>query len=384
MAPSSLHFCTSDSWGGLELYACTLMAELKKAGFESLAICRPKSRIEAFLKENGIRYTYLPNYSPVSLDSIRFIKSLILQHDIQVLHVHFHKDVWPASLALWGDAGRKLFLSIYMGVPKKKDILHRIIYSKVNAIITSSQELKDRLPSLYPVPASKIRLLPYGRRIEHYRRDELKRKAIRAKHGLQPDDVVVGTMVRIDPGKGAIDFARSFLYIENALAEKTKFVIVGEPTRRGRAKQGESPYEPACEEYLRQIEKFVAEKRLSGKILLAGYQNDLIGYLSAFDVFVFPSRDELYSLVVLDAMAMGLPVIAARSGGNLQQIKEGVSGLMYEVANSEDLAKKIELCLREPSLGKELGEKAKDFVRTVHSMDSTIRSLVEIYKGEDH
>ena len=381
MTPTSLHFCTSDSWGGLELYACTLMAELKKAGCEVFAICKSKSKVESFLIVKHIGYTHLPSYATVSLASVRFIKSLIFRQDIQVLHVHFHKDVWPASLALLGDKERKLFLSIYMGVPRKNDIFHRLIYSRVDALFTSSEELNKRLPSLYPVPRSKIHFLPYGRSLENYRRDEAKRLEIRSKYGVRPHDILVGTMTRIDPGKGVIDFARSFAYIDGSLREKTKFMIVGEPTRKGRVKTGESPYEPACEEYLRQLKKFISEEGFSEKISLTGFQDDLIGYLSAFDVLVFPSRDELYSLVVLDAMCMGLPVVAARSGGNVRQVTDGVNGLLYEVANSEDLAKKVELYLRRPTLRKQHAGKARQFVQDSHSMENTVRSLIEFYQN---
>ncbi len=381
MTSTSLHFCTSDSWGGLELYTCSLLVELKKAGCEVYAICKPKSKVESFLIDNQIRYTHLPNYATVNLPSIRFIQSLIQRQHIQVLHAHFHKDIWPASLALRGDKERKLFLSIYMGVPKKNDIFHRLIYSRVDAIFTSSQELNQRLPTLYPVPPSKIHFIPYGRRTDNYRRDEVKRSKLRSLYGVETDDVLIGTMVRIDPGKGVIDFAKSFPYIDASLHEKTKFMIVGEPTRKGRVKAGESPFEPKCEEYLRQLKKFISDQRLDHQILLTGFQDDLIGYLSAFDVFVFPSRDELYSLVVLDAMCMGLPVVAARSGGNVQQITDGDNGLLYEVAQSEDLANKIEQYIRQPSLRRQHGEKARKFVQDFHSMDDTIRSLVKFYQN---
>ncbi len=356
------------------------MLELKNAGGEVYAICSHKSKVESFLIENRIRYTHLPSYSAVSLASVRFIKSLIRQRDIQVLHAHFHKDIWPASLAIWGEKEKKLFLSIYMGVPRKNDILHRFIYHRVNAIFTSSKELGDRLPSLYPVPRSKIHFLPYGRRIENYRRDETRRIEVRSKYKVRPEEILVGTMVRIDPGKGVMDFARSFPYIDGSLREKTKFMIVGEPTRRGRGMPGESPYEPVCEEYLRGLEKFISNEGLSEKILLTGFQDDLVAYLSAFDVFVFPSRDELYSLVVLDAMCMGLPVVAARSGGNIRQITDGVSGLLYEVANSKDLATKLELYLRQPSLRVQHADKARQFVQDAHSMDDAVRSLLGFYQ----
>jgi len=60
MKISSLHFCTSDSWGGLELYACTLMSELKNAGVNVFAVCKSKSKIEKYLIDHEIPYSCIP------------------------------------------------------------------------------------------------------------------------------------------------------------------------------------------------------------------------------------------------------------------------------------------------------------------------------------
>ena len=379
---ASLHLCTSDSWGGLELYACTLMDELQKAGNTVYAICKPKSPVENFLRAHRIRYTHFPSFAPVSVRSVRFLRMLLRQHPVQVVHVHFHRDIWCASLALRSDRERKLFLSIYMGVPKKNDLLHRYIYARVDGILTSSQELNKRLPHLYPVAPSKIHYLPYGRHIESYRRDGKKRAAIREQYGVRADDILVGTIVRIDPGKGVMDFAQSFRYIDERVRHRVKFMIVGEPTRKAKTHPGESPFEPKCEAYLREIESFIANNNTTGKIILTGYQDDLAGFLSAFDVFVFPSRDEMYSLVVLDAMCMSLPVVAANAGGNVYQVKDNVNGLLYDVSDSRDLARKIVTYAENPRLGQQHAAAAREFVRYEHSMDKTIATLREMYRGE--
>lgn len=373
----SLHVCTSDSWGGLELYAATLMIELKKSGCNVIAICKSNSKVEQFLTANGVECARLPNYSKFSYASLKEIKRLIEVQHADVVHVHFHKDIWLPSMVLRNDRRRKLFLSIYMGVISKNDLLHRWIYKRVNGIFTSSKMLNRLLPSLYPVEKEKIHFLPYGRNLGRYTVDHAKREAIRSRLGVKEDELLIGTMVRIDPGKGVLDFARSFSYLERK--QKIKFVIVGEPTRKASAKPNESPYEAHCEEYLRQIKQYIEEEHLSEKIILAGYQDDLIGYLSAMDLFVFPSRDELYSLVVLDAMGMGLPVVAARAGGNLEQIEEGTTGLFYNVGDSADLATKLTQYINSPDDRKRHGIAARTFVEQHHAMKNTIEQLLKFY-----
>jgi len=355
------------------------MIELQRAGRKVIAICAQGSRIESTLKEHGVDCRSFPGRSKLSPASIIYLRRLLAEEGIESVHVHFHRDIWIPSIAMRNDTSRKLFLSIYMGVNKKNDPFHRWIYRRVDAIFTSSEELNERLPSLYPVPKQKIHFLPYGRITELYRVDPSRRKSIRASFGVREDEILIGTMVRIDPGKGALDFARSILYLDKRFAERVRYAVIGEPTRMAHPVAGESPFEKKSEEYLTAIQELIRKESLEQQVLLPGFQADLVGTLSALDIFVFPSRDEMYSLVILDAMCLGLPVVAARAGGTIWQIRDGVSGLLYEVGNSADLAAKLGRYLEDPELRLKHGAAAKVFVVERHSMQHTIRELLRWY-----
>src|SRR5258708_721448 len=141
------------------MYASTLMAELRNAGCNVVAVCRMQSPLGDFLRSNGVPCRDLPDAKKISPSSIRFLRSTIASERCDNIHVHFHRDIWVASLALRNDTGRKLFASIYMGVTPKNDPFHRWIYKRVDGFFTSSRVLNERLPSLYPVPPGKIHLL---------------------------------------------------------------------------------------------------------------------------------------------------------------------------------------------------------------------------------
>jgi glycosyltransferase involved in cell wall biosynthesis len=164
------------------------------------------------------------------------------------------------------------------------------------------------------------------------------------------------------------------------LQQKVRYLVVGEPTRRGNKRTNDSHYEPHCEEYYEQIKNYVSKNKLEKKIIFSGFQKDIIGYLSAMDIFVFPSRDEMYSLVMLDAMAIGLPIVAAGASGNLQQVIHGKNGLLYEVANSYDMALKITTYIENPGLQKQYKDEARKFVENNHDMKKSIEQLIEYYE----
>jgi glycosyltransferase involved in cell wall biosynthesis len=380
MSISTLHFCTSDSWGGLELYACTIMAELKAAGCDVLVVCKPHSKVEEFLKQHDIPFVYLPSYLQVSVRTIWFLRKLLRKHNIQIIHAHFHKDIWPASLAVKHDRTRKLFFSVYMGIGSKDDFWHRYIFRRVNGFITSSKTWRNHLPKVFAVPDDTVYHIPYGRFLERYTVDQQKRQTIRSLFGFTPKDTVIGTMVRIDPGKGVVDFVESFLCLEKEKQPNVKYLIVGEPTRKRRVKPGESPFEPRCEEYWQQLQFYIREHHLETKICFAGFQHDTIGYLSAMDIFVFPSRNELFSLVMLDAMSLSLPIVASREGGNLEQVEEGVSGLLYETAQPKNLAEQLSRYLDNPALQLQVGKAGRAYVEINHNMKKTINRLIELYE----
>ena len=377
--PVSLHFCTSNSWGGLEVYAGTLMAELSSADHRVIAVCAAGSPLESFLRERRVETVSLPGSAKISLRSIMKVRSIIRAEAVSIVHVHYHRDIWVASIAIRRNPRIRLFMSIYMGVGRKKDFLHRWVYHRVDAIFTSSKALNEVLPERYPVPASKIHYLPYGRYLDRYRQSTAARESVRAQFNIAPDEIIAGSMVRLDEGKGVMDFLRSYLYLDKGVQSSTVYLIVGEPTRRSSAGAADSPFEPGSEEYYRSLREFVELHGLGNRIIFAGYQQDSVAFFSAMDIFVFPSRDEMYSLAMLDAMAMSLPVIAARSGGNLLQVREGVNGLLYETGNSEVLAFALANCISDPALRARLGLAARQFVQSEHRMETVIERLKKFY-----
>jgi len=378
---NSLHLCTSEAWGGLELYACTIMAELSRRGTGVAAVTAPRSKASEFLTRAGVRTLSFPSGQPLSLANARYLRGLVKEEGFNVVHAHFHRDVAAASLGLRSDRSTRFLLSVYMGVVKKTDPYHRFINRRLDAVLTSSRRLAAMLPGRYALPASIVHYLPYGRDISAYRSDPAKRAGIRRSLGCGEDDLLVGTMVRIDPGKGVIDFIRSLELVREKIPSGVKYCVVGEPTRKSRQTEGESPFEPHCEEYLREIEGYIQSRGMQNSVALAGFQADGIGYLSAMDIFVFPSRDELYSLAVLDAMAMGLPVIAAAAGGNVDQVAAGESGYLYPVGDSRSLAEYILLYARSGDIRKAHGSAGRQFVFENHSMDRSIAELLELYRS---
>lgn len=130
------------------------------------------------------------------------------------------------------------------------------------------------------------------------------------------------------------------------------------------------------------------EAKASPNVYFLGYKSgqELATIYASADIFLFPSETETYGLVVLEAMASGLPVIVSSQGAAKEHILEGVCGY---VANSfEDYKKALSLLLRDKALKEEMGAKARlkamelDLIKTYQDYINSITGK-EDYRDEN-
>jgi glycosyltransferase involved in cell wall biosynthesis len=121
------------------------------------------------------------------------------------------------------------------------------------------------------------------------------------------------------------------------------------------------------------------ELNLNSNITFEGYKSNSFESLREMDVFVLPSRTEGCPIVVLEAMAMGLPVIATNVGGNPELVIDGKTGYLVPVDSSECVAANIEKLITNRSLSRELGQNGKNRAFTEFHPASFTSKLQNLY-----
>ncbi len=104
---------------------------------------------------------------------------------------------------------------------------------------------------------------------------------------------------------------------------------------------GPVPEDTDAQVFAAELAGLIAELKLTPLVTLAGATNDVPAVLAEADAFLLPSTNEPCSVALIEALASGRPVVASRSGGNVDIVREGRTGLLFEPDDVEDLAAQL-------------------------------------------
>jgi glycosyltransferase involved in cell wall biosynthesis len=120
------------------------------------------------------------------------------------------------------------------------------------------------------------------------------------------------------------------------------------------------------------MEKFIIENDLVKHITITGFLPKAADNLLPFDLFLLPSREDPYPLVVLEAAYLGIPAVCFAGGGGIIDFVEGGAGFILEEQNALRFAQAVIGLKRDPSAIRSAGERAKEKALNLHSSESLI------------
>ena len=237
--------------------------------------------------------------------------------------------------------------------------IRRACRPAVHRYVPMSRDLADWLQSAVRVPGSRIRQAYSGVDTGRFRPATTSEIAARAAHIVR-----IGTVGRLDPVKNhaaLLKSVRAILDRRSELGTVLRLTIVGDGPQRAA------------------LESMTRELGLQGKVEFTGTRDDTADLMRTFDVFVLASMNEGISNTILEAMATGLPVLAARVGGNPELVVPDVTGLLYDPADGEGLTAGLTRYVDEPALRDAHGRAGRERVLANFSLESMIQRYLEIY-----
>ena len=128
------------------------------------------------------------------------------------------------------------------------------------------------------------------------------------------------------------------------------------------------------------LEKYVESKNLSSKIVFTGKRKNIFHLLKISDFFVLPSIErEGLSIALIEALAMGLPVIGTRVGGIPEVIEENSNGFLIEPDNANELADAISKLIQDRALMEKMGKVGTKISLSKFSNSRMIEEIEKIY-----
>lgn len=212
-------------------------------------------------------------------------------------------------------------------------------------VIACSQAVADSLVQL-GIPSGRVEIL-HNRARSQFFEPLPDRGTARATLGLPEGDPVVAIIGRIVPYKAHGVFLDAISILLQS-GVPLRGLIVGD---KPRLEPGDLDPFPG---YAQEIWKRAREPDLQGRLSFLGRQEDVRGVFAAIDVLAVPSLGEPFPLVVLEALASAVPVVASASGGHVEAIEDGRTGLLVETGSPAQLASAIGRILTEPELQQRL------------------------------
>lgn len=234
----------------------------------------------------------------------------------------------------------------------------RWVLRSVDVLVSVGETHAKLLTNIEEIPLSKIKTIDMGIDIQT---DAPAKSSARSKLGLDQDRFLVMFIGNLTYVKGPDLLLEALALMKDDFPE-LRCVFVG---------QGN---------YREKLEELVMESGLSACVeFVGGVPHEQVReYLAAADICVVPSRREPFGLIPIEAMACGIPVVAADVGELSRNIEHTVNGLLFEKGNPERLAEALSVAIEDHALREELAGRGRIFAQD-YDLHDRARQMLEIY-----
>ena len=132
-------------------------------------------------------------------------------------------------------------------------------------------------------------------------------------------------------------------------------------------------------ETLGRIQTLVTDNHLAEKVTFVGFTTNVLGYLQKADICTLISHSEGLPLSILEAMSLGLPIVASNVGGISKQVENGYNGYLVERNDVEDLTEKIKLLMNNPTLRRQMGVNSRTFYEKEFKLEKMVDRTLAVY-----
>lgn len=357
--------------GGVERGTIEIARAINDAGYVSL-VCSKGGYLEKELKRANTRHFTLDVSSKSYFKmrkAVKELRKIIVDEKVDIVHARSRVPAWIAYKAIKGRKCKFLttFHGVYSGTSGLKK-RYNAIMTKGDLVIAVSNFIKQHIKDNYNADEKRIRLIHRGVDLNYFDEDKVTINRLincSTDWAIPEDKKVILMPGRISSWKGQ-ELLIDALY---KLGHKDYYcLIVG---AAGKHKQ-----------FLKRLEQKIRDYDLDDNVAIHENTPDIVTLYKLADIVVCPSlRPEAFGRVVVEAGAMGVPVVATNHGGASETVIHGKTGLLINEFTAEELSAAIDKALNLPAetAGK-IGDLAKKQVSENFSLEKMQKKTIDVYQ----
>ena len=355
-------------FAGTERHIIELALGLPATGVDVSIACRHRSALWERATVAGIPLHRLEFRSLADFSAVARLSALVAEHRIDVVHAHNGKTALLSALALcWKRNFQLVFTQQFLQLAHTNKsglrgwvwrAAHRWVDRRISQFIAVSEAVRDRMLARGEAFGAEVTVVLHG--IAEPNVAGLKESSeIRQQLGIRTGEPLVVCVARLEPEKDCASLVRAMARVKSI--SRSHCAIVGSGTE------------------LEPLQRLATELGLHGGVKFVGFQDDPFSWIRAADILVLPSIAEPFGLVLLEAMALGKPVIAVDAGGPREIVVNGSTGLLVPPRDATRLAEAIMTLLTDRDGRTAMGTAARHRYLEHFTVEPMTKRTAEIY-----
>ncbi len=359
-----LHILDSLNRGGAETLALDVCRNARVNGLELIFAATGGGELEDDFRRSGTEFVRFARRRPIDLKLATQLRALIKERNVVVVHTHQAVEALHAQLATRGTEVRRVLSFHLCTADAKNRLALRYLAPRTDANVAVSRALLDCLCTRAGLDTERnfhvihngvdaARLQPTG-------------KDVRAELHIPADALVAGMVGNFyaDGRKDQLTVCRALPQLF-AVAPRAHFVFVG-------ARAAGAPAFDECVNFCRAA-------GLGERVHFLGRRADVADVLAALDLFVFSTRRDSFGVAVVEAMLMGLAVVASDIAPLREVTSEGAHAALFRTGDADDLARRLGALAADPLRRAELGARGRLWATEQFGIAAHIARLRELY-----
>ncbi|NBB82813.1 MAG: glycosyltransferase [Alphaproteobacteria bacterium] len=362
----------SDVFAGTERHILDLARGLGAQDVAASVGCPADTPLARAARDHGIEHRPIEKRGAIDRAAVRQLTAYLRDHQIDLIHAHNGRSALHAAMAVRCAGRGKLVMTQHFIQPGRAgrrrvqrfvaQRMHRWMSRRLDHTIAISNAVRDAAIERGDCPPGRISVVHNGIADPADPAAATLGAAGDVRRGLQvpPDAPLVVCAARLQPEK---DLPTLIDAMKRTLGKvpDARCVIAGQGVER------------------HDLEAHIQAAGLRNAVRLLGFREDVRRIIAAGDVLALPAKAEPFGLVLLEAMALGRPVLATRAGGPLDIVHDGETGLLVEPSNPAAMAEALVRLLNDKPLRARYGRAGRQRFEARFTADRMAARTAAVY-----